>query len=628
MSKFLEHLHSRREGRSKKNNRNRKKNDFFLVFLSASMTLLFVFVLGSAVYTDYVKEEFVTDVFVADAAPSPPAPEISLLSPTAPLLLGTTETDLIIKTEDSANCKYSTATSSATILNYSLMSDFDITGDVVHIKHFSGLADNQFYRYFIKCQDSDDISEDFTVEFSVDTDELWGWAWSSNVGWISFNSKNCDLDNDGEYEGASEGDSQWSPATAPPTDCPTSGNAFRYAVTMDRDTGNLGGYAWNDNVGWISFASSSVPGGVTNNYWTADCDASCTIANDCTACVNIDDEKIYGGAIVLSLGDDGWLQFDDDNIGDTTVYGLEASSTESAVFGFAWNENGSVGGNKTGIGWVSFNSDYKICDLSSVDAGKMCNSDLDCPSGLCVSNGSPAYAVTANFNRPPTVSSFELFPFDYCSNSALSSRPTWVFDDPDAGDTQVAYQLIVDDDNDISSPLFDTGKCDEFNVNPDCVASYDASAFLLHTVYTLDYDDEYFYWVRVWDNNGGVSAFAGSISSTTPENEYPEPYFSWFSPDPSAKEEVKFFDESIHYSSGLPDVSVDCDIANCSYLWEDDVPVNFGNTPTASSTIYLIPDQNSFDVNLTVTDDSGYFCSTSTTMQGIKKKLPTWEEAK
>ena len=51
---------------------------------------------------------------------------------------------------------------------------------------------------------------------------LIGWAWSSNIGWVSFNSDNA---------GAGGGS---------------------YEVDVD-DAGNLRGYAWSSNIGWISF---------------------------------------------------------------------------------------------------------------------------------------------------------------------------------------------------------------------------------------------------------------------------------------------------------------------------------------------------------------------------------------
>ncbi len=68
------------------------------------------------------------------------------------------------------------------------------------------------------------------------TDNVSGYAWSSNIGWISFNATN-DTD----------------PNTAGIQPSPTD-----YGVTMDMTTGVLTGYAWSSNIGWIQF------GGFTN----------------------------------------------------------------------------------------------------------------------------------------------------------------------------------------------------------------------------------------------------------------------------------------------------------------------------------------------------------------------------
>ncbi len=56
-----------------------------------------------------------------------------------------------------------------------------------------------------------------------------GWAWSSNIGWISFNSADA---------GAGGGP---------------------YAVQAD-NAGNFSGYAWSPNIGWISFNPSHLAG--------------------------------------------------------------------------------------------------------------------------------------------------------------------------------------------------------------------------------------------------------------------------------------------------------------------------------------------------------------------------------
>jgi len=58
------------------------------------------------------------------------------------------------------------------------------------------------------------------------TDNMSGWAWSSNIGWISFNCTNI------------------------PSSCPTPTTG--YGVNEDT-SGNITGYAWSPNIGWISF---------------------------------------------------------------------------------------------------------------------------------------------------------------------------------------------------------------------------------------------------------------------------------------------------------------------------------------------------------------------------------------
>ncbi|MBI4121071.1 MAG: hypothetical protein HY457_02360 [Parcubacteria group bacterium] len=58
-----------------------------------------------------------------------------------------------------------------------------------------------------------------------------GWAWSSNVGWISFN-------------------------------CAATGTcaSVNYGVTVDSGNGQFSGYAWSPSIGWISFRGSDTTG--------------------------------------------------------------------------------------------------------------------------------------------------------------------------------------------------------------------------------------------------------------------------------------------------------------------------------------------------------------------------------
>ena len=38
------------------------------------------------------------------------------------------------------------------------------------------------------------------IEASPGLENVYGWAWAENIGWISVNSKNCDTDGDGTME--------------------------------------------------------------------------------------------------------------------------------------------------------------------------------------------------------------------------------------------------------------------------------------------------------------------------------------------------------------------------------------------------------------------------------------------
>lgn len=127
-----------------------------------------------------------------------------------------------------------------------------------------------------------------------------GYAWSDNIGWISFN---C-LDED---------------------TCGT----VNYGVNIESNN-DLSGYAWSDNIGWISFNESdlvSCPKGA--------CKAK--ILNNIT---------LEGWAKALSAngnGWDGWISLSKQPSG-TVNYGVNLNGTEFT--GYAWGSNV--------IGWIDF----------------------------------------------------------------------------------------------------------------------------------------------------------------------------------------------------------------------------------------------------------------------------------
>ncbi len=133
-------------------------------------------------------------------------------------------------------------------------------------------------------------------------DELMGWAWSSNIGWISFNSKN------------------------------SNSGGGNYQVIIE-DTGALDGYAWSSNIGWIRFNPS---------------ESGCPTGS-CPPMVNLTTGAVTGWARVLSDGN--WIELSGTNHASPVsngTGGVTLNTTTKVFNGYAWESDY--------IGWLSFNA--------------------------------------------------------------------------------------------------------------------------------------------------------------------------------------------------------------------------------------------------------------------------------
>lgn len=143
------------------------------------------------------------------------------------------------------------------------------------------------------------------------TDNISGWAWSSNIGWISFN--NC---------------------TNPSV--PSTCTGTSYGVNKD-GSGNLVGYAWSENIGWIQFGNldiTTMPNGSGNTKTNAKVDVS---------------NKLTGWAKALSAngnGWDGWISLS----GTSPNYGVTLTNTGSTSYDCAVD---CVWGSDV-VGWVDW----------------------------------------------------------------------------------------------------------------------------------------------------------------------------------------------------------------------------------------------------------------------------------
>jgi hypothetical protein len=168
---------------------------------------------------------------------------------------------------------------------------------------------------------------------------LSGWAWSSNIGWISFNS----------------GDS--------------GAGGAQYSVVVD-SVGNFSGYAWSPNIGWISFNQADLTG----------CNGT-TRAN-----VSTSTGAVIGWArAIAGIGrNDGWdgcIQLSDSALFPTGYIdgtkGMTYKAVDNTIRGFAW------GG--TNVGWLACINDN--CKLAMATSTGNESNDLIIRSCLGVRSG-------------------------------------------------------------------------------------------------------------------------------------------------------------------------------------------------------------------------------------------------
>lgn len=171
-----------------------------------------------------------------------------------------------------------------------------------------------------------------------------GWAWSDNIGWISFNCTDT-----------------------------SSCSAVDYGVDIAIN-GDLSGYAWSDNIGWISFNSS---------------DLSPCPSGACKA--KLSGNNLQGWARALSYGDswDGWISLNGSN------YGITLNNNDEFI-GYAWDAS-DINSEAIGQGWIDFNPSFGGVVIS------------------VVSGDTPSVNLSAN---PVSISSGENSTLSWTSSSA------------------------------------------------------------------------------------------------------------------------------------------------------------------------------------------------------------------
>jgi len=387
------------------------------------------------------------------------------------------------------------------------------------------------------------------------TDNVFGWAWSENIGWISFNSTNT-------------------------------GAAVNYGVSINPSTGLFSGYAWagggemggnaTATIGWISFNSSDLTG-----CPLPPCEARLDLTAGGTYCGKQYDVCGWARALVAtsSPGDwDGWIRLKG-TATDGTPYGISLNPATKEFEGLAagWDDSTST----AVIGWISFN----------------CKNESWCPTS------SYSVKTSLSISSPPTVAGLSYsFP-----NPCLQSRiPTlsWTTNAKDPHD----YQIQIAASPTFAPLIIDEKVTNVFGSNnswtPPCNYCCDIPPYN-----NISFGGGTYHWrVRVHDNNG-TSTWATN-TFITKANCYPYPDFTITPSKPKVDMTVTFNNNS------------SCSAGCSSYFWD------FGNgmTSTTSGNPTTTYSSSGYKTaSLRVTDSHGYTCTTTKTFY-VGSKLPWWKE--
>jgi len=300
-------------------------------------------------------------------------------------------------------------------------------------------------------------ASDYLMDFHVYPSNTLGWAWSENVGWLSFNYSNC-------ANTSSPGCvcDVWDTIPGCPESAAGKINCGAYCAKpevygLDVATdGRMAGRIWSNNIGWITFNNNEVQGCPAGDCQPRLNMISGTTSGWARSCAVFENKNACSGALDPERGSwDGWLSLSCYNSGCSLFYyGVQIQTVESHVFapenkslvslgipeviaeaaspdvvpehlpvGTYWNYlwGGDV------LGWVSFNCGNCVGEPSE----KYCNQ-----IGPCGTKSHPDYYVWMNPydtipipNQPPTaiigcdISSCYPYPSEDHGCLGFTSRP-------------------------------------------------------------------------------------------------------------------------------------------------------------------------------------------------------------
>lgn len=425
-----------------------------------------------------------------------------------------------------------------------------------------------------------------------------GWAWSENIGWISFNCTN---------QGCPDGD---------------------YGVNIDTVTGIFSGKAWSENIGKISFDEADL-GGCPSGV--------------CRAEMNLTNGEVSGWIRATSpIGDpeagnwDGWIKLRGTESGTGAEYGVyyDTAGASPTLSGWAWGGDDNGSGSAV-IGWIDF-SDREF----DPDDDDIINPP---PAPVLPPGGSEPGDVIADYgadlpaglvNVPPSATLDLVTPQAYCTSPKEAF--SWNFNDTE-DPLQTSYHLQVKKQ---TSPVwgfwtegngeYDSTKID--NTTENVLLSVTTGS----TVGKLDYNTGYQWRLKVWDSGGLDSGWIDGVNFSTEDHMYPTVVINPTPIRASVDEWIMINDTSECYTIGGSSYDCYTEGGIISYQWD----YSYKNPPgfqvdstyktsaggTNASTTYATFGVYVIKLRIIDATISGAVCDSDGKTIYIGPRLPDWRE--
>src|SRR5680860_142273 len=391
---------------------------------------------------------------------------------------------------------------------------------------------------------------------------------------------------------------------------------FTHGVEIDDNKFFLG-KAWNPSFGNISFEYDGVNSPPDYIFAAAHC-PTCTTGNNCIACYDDVDQSVYGYARVEWNGD--WIKLDSTS---TVPVKLQSNDLDPVLPGYSVSSGDFVGtAGTSNLGDISFN----------------CASEDYSGPGTCATRQYKVYVKNLRLGR---LSAPNWSYSSACTGSALKAVLKW----GKLSGTQIAYEVIVNDSNIMSTTTGQYVCWSDKTYNPSTI-QYIASDVNADCGTRFHYDTAYYWWIRAYDENDvptewyqynnniptNTDGNADDLTNTfqTFKHRFPSPFFSWAPLEVMTGTTTTFTSDSFVYlpAPADPNWPQSCESSRCAYYWTTTDP-----SATIYATTSAVTDINFFTatntiVTLTVTDNEGYVCSSSSPSFKVNYELPIWHEIK